>query len=72
MTTANSISWARFDTIQTHQLPLIHPHCCLALRMIFSHVEEGAHKLRFQFVDEDGRPLMQMQNNDLPFEVARA
>jgi hypothetical protein len=57
-----------FDAIQAQQLPLIHPHCSIALRMSFSKVEEGAHKLRFNFVDEDGKSIM--PGIDLPFQVA--
>ena len=59
-----------FDGIQTHQLPATHPQCSIALRMIFNKVEEGEHKLRFNFVDEDGKSIMQGINlPDLPFQV---
>lgn len=47
-----------FDTIYTTQLPAIHPQCSIALRMSFSKAEEGAHKVRLSFVDEDGKPVM--------------
>ncbi|MDB6021570.1 MAG: hypothetical protein JWQ04_1427, partial [Pedosphaera sp.] len=56
-----------FDAIHAQQLPVIHPHCSIALRMTFSKVEEGARKLRFSFVDEDGKSIM--PSIDLPFEV---
>ena len=48
-----------FDTIFTGQLPAIHPQCSIALRMMFNKVEEGQHKVRLNFVDEDGKSLMQ-------------
>ena len=48
-----------FDTIYTTQLPAIHPQCSIALRMAFSKAEEGTHKVRLSFVDEDGKPVMQ-------------
>jgi len=48
-----------FDTIYTTQLPASHPQCSIALRMAFSKAEEGAHKVRLSFVDEDGKPVMQ-------------
>src|SRR5262245_39490626 len=48
-----------FDTIFTAQLPAIHPQCSIALRMMFNKVEEGQHKIRLNFVDEDGKSLMQ-------------
>ena len=56
-----------FDSIQAHQLPAIHPHCSIALRMTFSKVEEGGHKLRFTLVDDDGKSVM--PSIDLPFQV---
>jgi hypothetical protein len=57
-----------FDTIQAPALPAIHPQCSVALRMSFNKVEEGAHKLKLNFVDEDGRPVM--PDIDIPVEVA--
>ena len=47
-----------FDTIFTSQLPAIHPQCSIALRMTFNKVEEGHHKVRLNFVDEDGKSVM--------------
>src|SRR5579863_10422286 len=43
-----------FDTICAEQLLA----CSIALRMSFSQVEEGAHKLRLSFMDEDGKAVM--------------
>lgn len=47
-----------FDTIFAHQLPWQHPQCAIALRVTFNQVEEGAHKLRLNLVDEDGKLVM--------------
>ena len=47
-----------FDTILTNQLPAVHPQCSVALRMSFSRIEEGQHKVKMNFVDEDGRFVM--------------
>jgi len=47
-----------FDTIYTQQLPAVHPQCSIALRVTFGHEDEGQHKLRLNFVDADGRPIM--------------
>ncbi|HEX3800745.1 MAG TPA: hypothetical protein VH413_18775 [Verrucomicrobiae bacterium] len=59
-----------FDTIHAAQLPVVHPHCSIVLRMTFSKVEEGEHKLRLNFVDEDGKSIMQGTHlPDLPFQV---
>jgi len=43
-----------FDAICAQQLLA----CSIALRMTFTQVEEGPHKLRLSFVDEDGKPVM--------------
>lgn len=56
-----------FDTIYTTQMPAVHPQCAIALRMSFSKVEEGAHKVRMSFMDEDGKAVM--PNIDIPVEV---
>jgi hypothetical protein len=59
-----------FDSIQTQLLPAIHPQCSIALRITFSKVEDGAHKLRLTFVDEDGKSIMQSASfPDMPFQV---
>jgi len=57
-----------FDTIVTQQLPAVHPQCSVALRVVFSRVEEGQHKVRMNFVDEDGRFVM--PSIDIPIDVA--
>jgi hypothetical protein len=56
-----------FDTIMTQQLPAVHPQCSIALRIAFSRIEEGAHKVRMNFVDEDGKFVM--PSIDMPVEV---
>ena len=56
-----------FDTIVTNQLPAVHPQCSVALRIVFSKVEEGQHKVKMNFVDEDGRFVM--PSIDIPVEV---
>jgi hypothetical protein len=57
-----------FDTINAVQMPAIHPQCSIALRIIFQKIEEGAHKLKLNFVDEDGKLVM--PSIDIPVEVA--
>jgi uncharacterized protein DUF6941 len=44
-----------FDTIFAPQVPAVHPHCSVALRMRFAKIESGAHKLTLHIVDEDGK-----------------
>ena len=47
-----------FDTIFTSQMPATHPQCSIAIRMTFNKVEDGAHKVKLNFVDEDGKSVM--------------
>lgn len=47
-----------FDTINASQMPAVHPQCSVALRLVFDKMEEGAHKVGLNFVDEDGRSVM--------------
>ena len=56
-----------FDTIIAQQIPAIHPQCSIALRVTFSHEDEGSRKLHVNFVDADGRFVM--PGIPLPVEV---
>ena len=56
-----------FDTIYTQQLPAVHAQCSIALRMTFSKIEEGAHKVKLNFVDEDGKFVM--PSIDMPVDI---
>jgi hypothetical protein len=56
-----------FDTIITSQLPAVHPQCSIALRLAFTKIEEGAHKVKMNFVDEDGKLVM--PSIDMPVDV---
>jgi hypothetical protein len=47
-----------FDTILAPQLPAVHPQCSVALRLVFSRIEEGPHRVKLNFVDEDGHAIM--------------
>ena len=57
-----------FDTIITRDLPAVHPQCSVALRLSFTRIEEGMHKVRMNFVDEDGKFVM--PSIDMPVDVA--
>ena len=56
-----------FDTLQAPSLPAIHPQCSVALRLSFNKVEEGQHRLKLNFVDEDGRVVVPAM--EIAFEV---
>lgn len=47
-----------FDHIRAKAVPLTHPHLAVAIRVRFHRIEEGAHKLRLTFADEDGKAVM--------------
>ena len=47
-----------FDTIRTSKFPTIHAQCAIALRVRFSRIEEGDHKMTVHFVDSDGKNVL--------------
>lgn len=47
-----------FDTIYTTQLPAVHPHCSIALRLVFRDQDEGESILRLRLIDEDGKNML--------------
>ena len=57
-----------FNSVHTRELPANYPQGSIVLRVVFKLVEEGSHKLRINFVDEDGKFVM--PSIELPFEVS--
>ncbi len=53
-----------FDAIWARTAPAVHPQCAVALRMRFSRVEEGEHKVRINIVNADGKSVVK------PFETS--
>lgn len=47
-----------FDTLWTRQAPMIYPQCAIALRIRFSRIEEGEHRLKINIQNEDGKLAM--------------
>ena len=47
-----------FDSIVVNSVPAVHPQCSVALRIRFSRIEEGDHKLKINLVDEDGAEVI--------------
>jgi len=56
-----------FDRLNAREVPIVHPHCTLAIKLRFERVEEGQKRLRIAFVDQDGAAIM--QNLDVTTEV---
>ena len=46
-----------FDFIFAKEVPFVHPACTIAGRIRFSRVEQGAHKIRINIIDEDGKTI---------------
>ena len=57
-----------FDTIYSAQFPAVHPHCAIALRVMFEKSEEGRHQFKINFVNEDGKSIM--PPIDMPVDIA--
>ena len=47
-----------FDSIFTRQIPATHPQCAVAIRIRFTRIEKGNHKIKLGIVDQDGRPAI--------------
>ena len=47
-----------FDAIWARTVPAVHPQCAVALRMRFSKIEEGEHKVKINIVDADGKSVV--------------
>lgn len=47
-----------FDSLYAAQTPVMHAQCAIALRLRFTRIEEGEHRVKFTLVDEDGHAVM--------------
>ncbi len=47
-----------FDVLNVNKFPAAHPQCAIAMRIRFSRIEEGKHKVVLSFVDDDGKRVM--------------
>lgn len=54
-----------FDSIGARQLPSVHPHCAIALRVRFDSIERGEHKIAVNFVDLDGKNIIPPMNGTI-------
>ncbi len=48
-----------FDTIWAKQAPVVYPQCAVALRIRFTNIERGEHKIVVHCVDLDGKHMIQ-------------
>jgi len=47
-----------FDMISAASMPVVYPHCAVALRIRFESIERGAHGIVVNFVDQDGKHII--------------
>jgi hypothetical protein len=47
-----------FDHLHSRQEPVAHPGCALAIKLRFTKIEEGSHKIKIAFGDDDGNLVM--------------
>jgi hypothetical protein len=47
-----------FDSVFAAQEPVVHALCTIALRLRFTRIEEGEHRIRLTVVNEDGRSIV--------------
>lgn len=47
-----------FDSFTVPEFPFAIPHCTLVFRIRFNRVEGGSHKIRVNFVDQDGKEVI--------------
>ena len=48
-----------FDSFFVNEVPAVHPHCAVVLRLRFDHAEAGEHTITMHLIDEDGKHVMQ-------------
>ena len=58
-----------FDTIRTHQLPVIKHQCSIAVQILWSKSEEGPHKVKMRFMDEDGNQTLKPVNSSIKISI---
>jgi hypothetical protein len=54
-----------FDGIKAKEVPYVHPHCAVTARLRFHRIEEGHHRLRVTFADEDGKAVIPSVETDI-------
>ncbi len=54
-----------FDTLASPEMPVVHPHCCLAMRLCITPEDSGQRKFSVNIIDEDGKSI----NDQMPIEA---
>ena len=48
-----------FDSFFVNEVPAVHPHCAVVLRLRLERAEAGEHTITLHLIDEDGKHVMQ-------------
>jgi hypothetical protein len=59
-----------FDRIWSREAPITLTHCAIAARIRFSRIEEGVHRIRITFADEDGQLVLPPMESALDLRFA--
>lgn len=59
------------EVLAAQALPVVHPHCCLALRLCITPEDNGPHKFSVNIIDGDGKSLDKNMpiDADMPVEL---
>lgn len=59
------------DVLPAPKLPVVQPHCCLAIRLCITPEDNGQHKFSVNIIDGDGKSLDDKMpiEADMPIEI---
>ena len=63
---------ATFDALRATKMPVVHPHCSLAMRICVLPEDSGDHRMTINIIDEDGNsvdPSKMPIRADMPIKV---
>jgi len=60
-----------FDTIWAIKMPVVYPQCTVALRIRFTSIEKGEHKVSISFADADGQPVIPPLNGTIKIDFPK-
>ncbi|MFM7102155.1 MAG: DUF6941 family protein [Verrucomicrobiota bacterium] len=59
-----------FDRLWAREAPIVFNYCAVAARVRFSRIEEGLHRLRVSFADEDGHLVIPTMDSGIEIRFA--
>jgi hypothetical protein len=59
-----------FDSFFVGDVPAVHPHCAVVLRLRVDRSEQGEHTITLHLIDEDGKHVMQPLEGRLRVQAA--